>query len=854
MDRFEKQWRDAAEAVGNALEQAGQPAEAARLTAGLERLSFLGRLIVLADPSSGDVAVGDELLTGAAGWGARQPSLRAAGIDADTIEAALRALLVERRPPSDLLANERLQTAAVEAAARFLGSRGVAVSPEESATALRLLTSGELFRDIGAATSAILHVVPTLPLALARDVPRTPWIVLGRLVPALLLDVPGLPFAVAKAIGGGLLEGRMDGAPSALPRTLRVLYDLASLRSIAETIRTLIGRDNESFRLALILYARANGVPLTPADLDVLHDSVLNPDAPDLGPALQAAVAAYLRRGQLGRFEEILTRFRLPDDADPNARTRALDASPSVALAAEPETRFEGIVFRPTAGAAESPAAIVARVLGPDWAVVPFSPSAPLDFEAVPLRAVTVSEGWDATHRLTHDPQVDRAEPELETHVPTEERRARSGLGGRPVDPATADRKWSPKLVRAFDAWALEPGPGGLRHGDGILVGHPDTGYTPHPELAGRLVPGRDFLDEDDDALDPLKGGLPWRFPGHGTGTASVLASPDEPDADKRMTGVAPWAQIMPLRVSTSVVHLSLKRVTKAIRHAVDQGCHVISMSLGSPFGFDYCHEAVQYAVERGVIVVAAAGNEVGFVTYPAAFPEALAVGGCDVNRRPWDGSSRGPAVDISAPAADVWKAATGGEPGEIAQSSGTSFATATVAGVAALWLAFHDRDRLIATYGAAGVPRLFIDIVQRTCQPGTGWPVNELGPGIVDAAAVLKEPLPPASPRARAAVVAADPVSAVEHHFPELTPAEVRAGLSALLQVPAAGLVAHLQPTGLELPMHLVTDRELRREFLALARPPRPRALGAPLAPADAAPIRSRLRALGSPQLQPIL
>lgn len=854
MNRFEEQWLAAVGAVRDASAAGRLPPEAAERIAPLAaRLHFPGQLILLATaPTNGHGPVGDELLSGASALGAKQSELRAAGIDAETIEQGLRALLLEHRAPTELLRDERLQAAALEAAGRFLASRGVPITPTEAKTALRLITSGESFRDIGAATSVIAHAVPALPLAIGRDVPRAPWIVIGRLVPAILLDVPGLPFEVAKVIGTTLLDGSLGEAPSPLPRTIRVLYELSSLRTIAETLRALIGRDNESFRLALILYARAHGVPLDESQLDVLHDSVLNTDAPDLGPALVAAVKAYADQGKLGKLRQVLERFQLPPEGDADrGRSRRL-ADTIVAAEPEPETRFEGVVFRRKADATESPAAIVARVLGPGWRCGPFSPSTPNDYEAVPLRAVTLGEGWEATHRLAADAQVERAEPRIETHAPDEpEARARGAIFGRPVDPATGDHKWSPKLVRAFDAWALEPPLGGERFGDGVIVGHPDTGYTAHAELEGRIVAGYDFVDDDADPTDPLIGGAFWRFPGHGTGTASVLASPDEPDADGRMTGVAPAAHVMPLRVSTSVVHLSLANVTKAIYYAVDHGCQVISMSLGGPFGFGYCHDSVRYAVERGVIVVAAAGNEVGFVTYPAAFPEAVAVSGCDVGRRPWRGSSHGPAVDIGAPAADVWKASIDGAPPHVGQSSGTSFATASVAGVAALWLAYHGRDRLIAKYGAAGVPRVFVALLQRTCQPGVDWPAGEYGPGIVDAKKLLEADLPPAPPAPRAArapLAAEGAVVVLAHHFPGSTENDVRTALAAVLGVRAEEVDAKLRDTGLELPMHIVLDRDLHAAFRAALDSGRAR--GLPPAGAVRSPLRDRLRARASSKL----
>lgn len=94
-------------------------------------------------------------------------------------------------------------------------------------------------------------------------------------------------------------------------------------------------------------------------------------------------------------------------------------------------------------------------------------------------------------------------------------------------------------------------------------------------------------------------------------------------------------------------------------------------------------HEAVRFAQKRGVIVLAAAGNCVRFVFWPAAYSEVIAVAACNVLKQPWHGSSRGGAVDVTAPGELVWHADASNL--QTRQSSGTSFAVATTAGLARL-------------------------------------------------------------------------------------------------------------------------------------------------------------------------
>jgi hypothetical protein len=106
---------------------------------------------------------------------------------------------------------------------------------------------------------------------------------------ALRRDLRGTPASVWKVFAQ-LRDGELDDPPAVLSDTLRVLYATASIAAVAEMIRTLLAKDNESFRLAVILYARSAGIPIEEADLDVLRESVFNTDEPDLGPTLVGAI------------------------------------------------------------------------------------------------------------------------------------------------------------------------------------------------------------------------------------------------------------------------------------------------------------------------------------------------------------------------------------------------------------------------------------------------------------------------------------------------------------------------------------------------------------------------------------
>jgi serine protease len=140
--------------------------------------------------------------------------------------------------------------------------------------------------------------------------------------------------------------------------------------------------------------------------------------------------------------------------------------------------------------------------------------------------------------------------------------------------------------------------------------------------------------------------------------------------------------------------------MARAIAAAVDAGAHVISISAGGLWSWALAR-AVRDATRRGVVIVAAAGNHVRTVVWPARFPDVIALGATDRDDQPWRGSSRGPRVALTAPGVAVPCAKAGGG---LRPGTGTSYATALTAGAVATWLSFHGRDRLLAMYGPRGL------------------------------------------------------------------------------------------------------------------------------------------------------
>jgi hypothetical protein len=427
-------------------------------------------------------------------------------------------------------------------------------------------------------------------------------------------------------------------------------------------------------------------------------------------------------------------------------------------------------------------------------------------------------QAFDLAHRLSEATGAD-VQPDLPSSVfaPPEASDAvplRTAVAGGPR-PAPTQKHWSLEKIRAAQAWELEPG-----QGAGIKVGHPDTGYTDHGELepdALDLSRAWDVLDDDPDAHDPLTRRIWWPLdsPGHGTATGSVIAGrrPGE------IQGSAPGVKLVPLRTVKSVAQVFDGDVAVAVERARQSGCDIVSMSLGGVGFAGAVRDAIRTAVESGMIVMAAAGNEVGFVTAPASWPECLAIGGIGITDAPWRGSSHGPSVDFCAPAEGVWAATARRDHGSavftVEPHDGTSFAVANTAGVAALWLAHHGADALRRRYGKANLQRLFLTMARKTARVPAGWDASNYGAGILDAEALLEAKLPaPATFARRPARATAGPLDRLATLWPDATKAQVRSALGRELGKRGAELDAALEHFGGELFYQYSQDAELRSQL----------------------------------------
>ncbi|MEV7613003.1 type VII secretion-associated serine protease mycosin [Streptomyces sp. NPDC089799] len=255
--------------------------------------------------------------------------------------------------------------------------------------------------------------------------------------------------------------------------------------------------------------------------------------------------------------------------------------------------------------------------------------------------------------------------------------------------PASADnyrdRQWALTVLRAEEAW-------GITRGEGVTVALLDTGVDgTHPDLTGRVLPGKDLV-----GFGAVQGDKAWAH--HGTAMAGIIAGHGHGD-DRRsgVMGIAPAAKILPVRVILEEGDPARGKarekkggaLAEGIRWATDHGADVINMSLGDDSSSAHHEaaedEAVQYALSKGVVVVASAGNSgrKGHpVSYPAAYPGVIAVTAVDRKGRRASFSTRNWYASVSAPGDEVVIA----DPDrKYYDGWGTSAAAAYVSGTAAL-------------------------------------------------------------------------------------------------------------------------------------------------------------------------
>ncbi len=233
-----------------------------------------------------------------------------------------------------------------------------------------------------------------------------------------------------------------------------------------------------------------------------------------------------------------------------------------------------------------------------------------------------------------------------------------------PNDPDYS-RQWGLQKIRAPKAWEISKG------SSTVKIGIVDSGIAMnHPDLKDRYAGGYDFVQHDT---------YPQDTDGHGTHVAGIAAATGNNGIG--IAGVGWRTKLLIARVLTAEGATDTD-VAKGIIWVTDHGASVINISLGTYYNSDTLHQAIEYAQEKGALVVAAAGNEsTNIPLYPAAYPGVIGVAATDPNDGYASFSNYGSYVDISAPGVDIYST----YPGGYAYMSGTSMAAPFVAGAAAV-------------------------------------------------------------------------------------------------------------------------------------------------------------------------
>lgn len=232
---------------------------------------------------------------------------------------------------------------------------------------------------------------------------------------------------------------------------------------------------------------------------------------------------------------------------------------------------------------------------------------------------------------------------------------------------------------------------------------------------------GYDFANNDNNvqagSTDPNGGAVE-----HGTFVSGLIAG----TLSSTSGGVDTTARIMPLQALSDSGSGSSTTVGDAIVYAADHGAQIISLSLGTPSDDPYIHDTITYALSKGAIVVAAAGNDgCNCMLYPANYPEVISVGASTMSDTLASFSSYGANLDLVAPGQDLCSTTwySSNETSAYAcGGGGTSFATPIVAGTLSRLISSGAIKKIAGQYADIGADKLVaMNSAWRTDQYGTG-------------------------------------------------------------------------------------------------------------------------------------
>ncbi|MFI7607117.1 type VII secretion-associated serine protease mycosin [Micromonospora sp. NPDC049366] len=264
-----------------------------------------------------------------------------------------------------------------------------------------------------------------------------------------------------------------------------------------------------------------------------------------------------------------------------------------------------------------------------------------------------------------------------------------------------------------------------ITQGSGVVVAVPDTGVYPHPDLARNLLVGIDIIPGG-------RGDGRQDLDSHGTSMAGLIAAHGQAD-EVGALGIAPRAKILPIFDSPPNSEGDPEALALGIEYATRSGVGVISVSSGGATN-PRLTQAVQTALATDIVVVAAAGNrpEDVSVGYPASEDGVIAVGGVGRSGARAEVSVTGPEVDVVAPAVDIYSTSYDGK---YSKGTGTSSATAIVAGAAAL---------IRSKYPDMSAREVAHRLTATAVDKGPPGRDDEYGYGVIDIVAALTADVPP--------------------------------------------------------------------------------------------------------------
>ena len=237
----------------------------------------------------------------------------------------------------------------------------------------------------------------------------------------------------------------------------------------------------------------------------------------------------------------------------------------------------------------------------------------------------------------------------------------------KPNDALYARYQWNLPMIETELGWEIGKGSAD------VIVAVVDTGVDlNHSDLQGRLLAGFNAINSTNAPYDDV---------GHGTHVTGIIGALI--NNSEGVAGMSWYNSILPIKVLDKSGAGSTYNVAQGIIWAADHGAKVINLSLGNYASANFLHDAIRYAYDKDVVLIAASGNDnTESPGYPAAYPEVFAVAASDSHRNKASFSNYGNYIDVTAPGVNI---ASTYPSNRYASMSGTSMASPHVSALAAM-------------------------------------------------------------------------------------------------------------------------------------------------------------------------